>query len=433
MKKYLCLLLSVLLLLTVVGCRNSEDVVSGSDTETGTTKAESTTVQQEQETENTTVVKEDDKQPDKTTSAKPTRGNKTTAKTDDNDDTVAEDAPYASLPNRNVANNEWRYVEFAQDANGNALFMPIPSDWSVTANGNGFTFSSGGKTVGTASYSMSTPSPNTYLGQELNMNGGMGSRVLYKKDATHYTWVFSLKAKSINTLYFSIDYTQLSLANVDFILDSSRVYTLNSTLTPAAITSSNGKILLAGDESVAEIAAPLSAMLTAGGKNKYTVLDATVAGGSATEYAKTAWIQRISDGEFGVVILGGFKTTETGAVGKIRDACKSGGAKLVFLLGQADTESVVKDLRKTYAAVSYLNWKDEFEALVSNGTNKADLYSSTGVSTALGGYVGAHMIYRSVFGEVPPTVSETATAKAKLGHYVQTGHATKAEALYVTK
>ena len=65
--------------------------------------------------------------------------------------------------------------------------------------------------------------------------------------------------------------------------------------------------------------------------------------------------------------------------------------------------------------------------LIALGVNPLDMYvqDANNHSTPLAGYVGAHMVYRAIFGEIPTgtLVGEVKTsyARAKLGDYVRLG------------
>jgi len=73
-----------------------------------------------------------------------------------------------------------------------------------------------------------------------------------------------------------------------------------------------------------------------------------------------------------------------------------------------------------------LDWKGELDSLIDSGVNRWDLcYDDTyDHSTPLAGYVGAHMIYRTLFRQVPPATTDASPLafnkiQEKLGSYVK--------------
>lgn len=75
-----------------------------------------------------------------------------------------------------------------------------------------------------------------------------------------------------------------------------------------------------------------------------------------------------------------------------------------------------------------MDWKQEINSLIDDGINKwafciDDQHEH---STPLAGYVGAHMIYRAIYGELPTldhgcSYVSTTQIKQLLGNYLKTG------------
>lgn len=75
-----------------------------------------------------------------------------------------------------------------------------------------------------------------------------------------------------------------------------------------------------------------------------------------------------------------------------------------------------------------LSWKNEINALIDSGVNYDDFCINDvhKHSTPLAGYVGAHMIYRSIFKTTPPSLSDNAPltneyVNTKLNNYIASG------------
>ena len=83
---------------------------------------------------------------------------------------------------------------------------------------------------------------------------------------------------------------------------------------------------------------------------------------------------------------------------------------------------------ENYDDIPVLNWKNEVNALINGGVNYNDfcVNDSHKHSTPLAGYVGAHMIYRTLFKTTPPVLTYNAPlsedfVKLKLEDYISSG------------
>ncbi len=130
----------------------------------------------------------------------------------------------------------------------------------------------------------------------------------------------------------------------------------------------------------------------------------------------------IASGYYDIIFLCGFYSSEdNNALGTVRNACLRSGVQLVIFPAHNEIKTVINTAKGRYSDVKFLDWKGEIDALIKNGVAKASMCvnDSHQHSTPLAGYVGAHMIYRAVLGEIPPIgsygqVSE-AYARSQLG------------------
>ena len=102
---------------------------------------------------------------------------------------------------------------------------------------------------------------------------------------------------------------------------------------------------------------------------------------------------------------------------------------LVIFPAHNENATVIQRAIDSDDTLYYLPWRDEINALIGAGVDFWDMCINDmhKHSTPLAGYVGAHMIYRAIFGEVPGDVYisdevNADTIKEKLGEtYVTTG------------
>lgn len=132
-------------------------------------------------------------------------------------------------------------------------------------------------------------------------------------------------------------------------------------------------------------------------------------------------------GRYAAVFMCGFYSSNDVASFKtFADLCKQSDTPIVIF--PAHNERGGDSAANTYSDVYYLNWKGELDALISSGVDRWDLCVDDDYdhSLPLAGYVGAHMIYRAVFNEIPPTLEDYgsvlhSTVVEKLGDYARTG------------
>jgi hypothetical protein len=141
-------------------------------------------------------------------------------------------------------------------------------------------------------------------------------------------------------------------------------------------------------------------------------------------------MKEIEDGRYCCVFQCGFYyESEIEHYKTIKNACRKSGTAIMAFPAHNEIKEVVRKLSETEDC---LDWQEEIEALMrANVSHNATLWDFCIMdefrhSTPLAGYVGAHMIYRRIFGEVPPSLSDNAPLtmeyiKEQLTHYPETG------------
>ncbi len=152
---------------------------------------------------------------------------------------------------------------------------------------------------------------------------------------------------------------------------------------------------------------------------------ATVAKYAAAEDGDyKTYINNIKNGAYGVVFMCGlYSDADVAALQTIYDVCKSSNTKLVIFPAHNENSPQPENAILQYPELTCLNWRDELNGLMDAGVERDDLRENDthGHSKALAGYVGARMIYKSLFGEEPPALSASCsvltneTVQEKLG------------------
>ncbi len=192
-----------------------------------------------------------------------------------------------------------------------------------------------------------------------------------------------------------------------------------------------GNILILGNSFIgtSEIGNTLTTMLRQNDKGgTVTALSRGYATTSTYAY-DNALLSRIRSGLYDVVFLCGFyDISEIGLIENILNACNRGGAALAFFPAHNESPSHVLAALDLYPALPIIDWCGELNALISLKGVSRSLFCIDDAhqhSTPLAGYVGAHMIYRAIYGEVPDGFF-AGIRLAPLGSYVEDGFCGKA-------
>lgn len=261
-----------------------------------------------------------------------------------------------------------------------------------------------------------------YVEQDLNAKDVFRCRYLYSYEENNET-------KRIN---ITVDYTEVGeniryelYEHVDF--ESIKAHTGFDTLTHLR----NSHILILGNSFIgsSSVGKILQEMVNV--NEKSIVVDAISRGYAKVEtYTGDADLMYdIERGMYNAVFICGFYNTDQVAeLGLLKAACDRSDTTLVIFPAHNESRGAIDKAASTYKDLLLLDWKNEIDLLIKQGVSKSDMCinDTHQHSTPLAGYVGAQMIYRAIFGEVPATqISDPngigETANQKLGSYVDSG------------
>ena len=235
-------------------------------------------------------------------------------------------------------------------------------------------------------------------------------------------------------VFFEIDYTELDDENCLYIANSigegdmsGGVFTI-----PMDGGNTSRKTIVIGNSFIrtSQIGSYLKLFYNSGNKH-YTLESFTHNGQSVEDYAKESWLKEFRNGTYHVVFLCGlYNAKDAENFPKVVEACAQSNTKLVIFPAHNEKFGRVEEIREKYPDIYYLGWRDEINRFIDAGVadywdfciNDYDKHS-----TPLAGYVGAHMIYSALYGEVPPEYTagkphSIGYLKSMLGEdYVKTG------------
>lgn len=140
-------------------------------------------------------------------------------------------------------------------------------------------------------------------------------------------------------------------------------------------------------------------------------------------------VKNIRDGKYNIVFQCGFYyDDDLNAFRTLQQACAESGTRLIIFPAYNERQPVLDKAFAAFPEVRVLNWRQEIYGLIDTGISQWDfcINDSYRHSKPLAGYVGAHMIYRMIFGKLPqPVISERPLTmtyiKSLLLDYPETG------------
>ena len=138
---------------------------------------------------------------------------------------------------------------------------------------------------------------------------------------------------------------------------------------------------------------------------KLPMMDAQARGyASISTYANdSALLARIAKGEWSAVFLCGFYGRDETSVGIIKNACNKSNTQLIIFPAHNESDAMLNTSISPHPELLKINWKREIDLLIGEGRSKWDfcINDAHSHSTELAGYVGAMMIWRAIYGEMP--------------------------------
>ncbi len=370
------------------------------------------------------------------------------------DDTGEQSSDSSSESSSFRENSENEYDELEHDrvsgmqevlfgpAQSDYLFaFPVPQEWSITGTKtDGYSFVRDGKTVGTVTLFGLLPASYTVLESGTERYEDIFLEWFFYADPAEslpeekYTYLFlytHLTDEDVQTLAFTVKYTALtddvleSYKRAPFIVDKlDELYGGVLRLDPA---SPRRRILILGNSflGTSEIGLFLRDMCDASPETRDYIIE--TGGHVSVSSSWSTYVPLIRQGEYAAVFMCGFYSdVDVTAFQDYVDACDFSNTPLAIF--PAHNEECGAKAAEKYPDVVYLNWKGEINALIKTGVAWSDfcINDRHKHSTPLAGYVGAHMIYRALFEEIPEYRQRYGSLsyeeiELKLGSYTTTG------------
>lgn len=311
--------------------------------------------------------------------------------------------------------------------------VPIVQDWELQKRSGGLEILRGGKKIGeiTTLDSLKGPkeSTNEFSG-EIDKKTFTVYNDIYHIENTvdKFTRVIRLCSKGGKGVAIKYNMEELDGEGVMKIMGETEmsISSVGASLGSLPIFDDRGKIAILGNSFVgtSQIGSTLRKMCN----GKIEVEAISIGMAHVGTYTENSYIMsRIKNGEFSTVFMCGlYSQTALDHFEDMVKACKSSNTRLVIFPAHNESRKIVTSACLMYPEVDILDWKGEIEEHIRSGIDyytfcEDDTYDH---SKPIAGYVGAQMIYRSIFGQIPELTSYDAVTKYELnilGSYVNTG------------
>lgn len=320
-----------------------------------------------------------------------------------------------------------KHAYFAPEESNTALRLRLPTDWSYEQEDDTLLIMEDDAVIGTVT-----------LGKAEESEGMTEAETVELDDVTILTETGVQKKEDGKNAWYRLSYTfeddEESRTVTVEILNEEMDATLYKWLKrpeilpikdyhkrpDLSLAGGNGKggILIAGNSfvstSTSAISVILRDMIATGGKT-CGVASCSIGYASAKEWVNNTanenyskYMNNIKKGTYHTVFMCGlYSADDVAAFASILAACQQSNTRLVIFPAHNENSTHIASAAQQYPQLTVLNWKAEIDALIDTGLQKSDfcINDEHSHSNRLAGYVGAKMIYQSLFGAAPPALS----------------------------
>jgi len=330
----------------------------------------------------------------------------------------------------------FREVGFLASGSRTQINIMFPKNWTLEESDQGYSILQASKVIGsvTVSDAVGSQATENVHSEEMIISGvKVTSRIARTASEGQAQYIRTLSYRYVEaegdsrTITVTMPYQQIDDKAVLTMMTKAKVHTANDPKMGALPLAKNRKsVLILGNSFVAS--SKVGSILQKMCGTSLSVEAQSRGYARVTTYVQDENVMsRIRSGDYGAVILCGLYDSESLVnLEHMVNACASSNTKLAIFPAHNENLSLIKPASAMYPSAVFLDWKGEIESLISSGIDQSHfcVADSHKHSTPLAGYVGAHMIYRAIFGKVPTVTSYSEvpqSAIALLGEYASTG------------
>lgn len=321
---------------------------------------------------------------------------------------------------------DWKDFGFTWEGSEQILVISLPADWTIEPyEADTYLLFCNGYEIGNISTSVPKPAVKKVvtdyfesgiyqLDYEVRLVT-QGGGYVYR----HVFACFLTTEEEDLRIFLEIDYDQLDATAAKYVAQSIGQGSRNDVplrLSPIDNNGSN-KILVIGNSFIytSKIGTILEEWLKK--EKTYTLEAVSIGMASVEDYTAAPWITKIHNGTYAAVFMCGFYGgNDVVQFQWAIDSCAVSNTDLIMFPAHNESKTRVPEARATYPDVYFLDWQGKINALIDGGVDYWDfcVNDTHKHSTPLAGYVGAHMIYTTLFGEAPPDYTGTAVSMSQV-------------------
>ena len=331
-----------------------------------------------------------------------------------------DDGKYDYLKMEPYQPGEFSRQLYVQDtADTQALTLQLPTEWELERRTEGgFSIVRAGRTIGSffageapdaAGWEVLETDEDSYNGvrtaKYVETSGSGDARVFRCR------FVYSYESDGADrTATLTADYMEVAQFTSNKLLYSSDLTLLQTTDTSRGVLSDQpcDSILILGNSFIGTFSSNIGRVLELMMRNNYRQLRVEAISRSYATvgtYSGDSWLmEQLRQGDYDMVFICGFYSTgEVANLGRLKSACDASDTTLVIFPAHNENADAIRAARAAYPDLPCLDWKQELDHLIESGVDRWDLCTDDTYdhSTELAGYVGASMIYRALFNEMP--------------------------------
>ncbi len=421
MKRITAIILTILICFTVTACKNSETQVD-SNFETTSTAEVPSNEESSVNTETSLIssgVSETDNSVNQISSTQSLENSKPNNEIQDSYEDI-----------ECVSASGYQEVRIMPTDSKSHLILKLPQEWKIEKDSQGFLIIKNSKKIGTITESFKL-SGEIADETEYLYTSVASKYIINKIGEKQYNHIISYNYDSANdkkSVTLCVPYSELdSDAIFEMIYSTKTSLSTSKSNTGAMLLADNRKkILILGNSFIASSQIGNILQQMCGSK---IIVEAQARGyAEVSTYAQDGYLlDRIKSGEFSALFMCGFYgSNDAPSFQTFVNACSSSNTKIAIFPAHNEGRQNITSAQQKFPNVLLIDWKNEIDELILSGVPSGELYvnDSHKHSTPLAGYVGAHMIYRAIFGKVPTEKSFTEVSTYQinlLGNYVNTG------------
>lgn len=296
------------------------------------------------------------------------------------------------------------------------LAVSMPTDWEIYSDRRGgYTIERGEQVIGALTYAavddgtwqQVEEEENPYV-SDFSIEKKLERKLIDNTYAYRFRYDYSYRDGSTPTqVTLTVDYAEADDYTEDELFGNVRLVSFAESANYGMLGGiEDGTVLILGNSfiSSSNIGAILERMLEVNNKDMGVRAISRGMAEVSNYIADEQIMQEIRSGYYSAVFICGFYSRTTPEeLETLKAACNVSNTKLVVFPAHNENRGTLNSVLGTVKGVQLLDWKAEVEELIDFGVGQWDMCVNDyhKHSTPLAGYVGAHMIYRAVYGEAP--------------------------------